>query len=44
MFVMNIHVNGVSALMPNKSYILQFSLKPREIIDEGYDAILFLHL
>jgi hypothetical protein len=30
MFVMNIHVNGVSALMQNKSYILQFSLNPRE--------------
>jgi hypothetical protein len=27
---MNIHVNGVSALMQNKSYILQFSLNPRE--------------
>ena len=30
MFAVNIHENGVSALMQKKSYILQFSLNPRE--------------
>jgi len=30
MFAVNIHENGVSALMHNKTYILQFSLIPRE--------------
>ena len=30
MFAMNIHENGVSALMQKQSYILQFSLNPRE--------------
>ena len=30
MFAVNIHENGISALMQNKSYILQFSLNPRE--------------
>jgi hypothetical protein len=30
MFAVNIHENGVSALMQNKSYILQSSLNPRE--------------
>jgi hypothetical protein len=30
MFAVNIHASGVSALMQNKSYILQFSLNPTE--------------
>ena len=30
MFAVNIHENGVSALMQKKSCILQFSLNPRE--------------
>ena len=30
MFAVNIHENGISALMQNKSYILEFSLNPRE--------------
>jgi hypothetical protein len=30
MFVMNIHGNGISALMQKESYILQLSLNPRE--------------
>jgi hypothetical protein len=30
MFAVNIHANGVSALMQKKSYIMQFSLNPPE--------------
>jgi hypothetical protein len=30
LFAVKIHENGISALMQNKSYILQFSLNPRE--------------